>query len=212
MQLESFCLKTPQKRIGCHNLDHCHSDPTTPSKDSLEEKLLNMFLALTLMGEDLQGESRAVTKMCWKCAGTRMPKGCVRKGFVGMRIRRTPPRNSHSPLSGTHTDREAQHKATALCFSPAAELELPTPLPAGVASLKRKVCYVLSQDTRLWGFTATFRFVLVLTFVSFWWDGRKSVTARHRRCGKKKNASDTQKGNASTVRKVLPALLPQECA
>ena len=171
-----------------------------------------MFRSRRGLARDPQGESRAFTKNGRKFAGTGAKKGCVRKGFPFAAEAGQQKKNCHRTLLGMQTDEDAEDKANALCFALATRLELPTPRPAGVVSLKRKeVLLIPSRDLAL-AFTATFRCVLVLTFVVFWWDGRRSVPARHRRCGRKKNASKTQDKECVNGRKVLPALLTQECA
>lgn len=60
-------------------------------------------------------------------------------------------KNCHRTFLGMQTDEDAEDKANALCFAPAAKLELPTPLPAGVASASRKeVLLRFSRHINLW--------------------------------------------------------------
>ena len=154
--------------------------------------------------------SRAVTKMCWNAEETGMPNDAGRTGFSFTAKAGQQKKNCTQHSSGIGRT-QAQDKATALCVHTATGLGLPTPPPAGVASRCERMRYRYSPITILRGIATGFRSGVGTSFRSGGVAGQAS-SAGHRLDGRKGKASDTQEGNAATVRKVLSALLTQECA
>lgn len=119
---------------------------------------------------------------------------------------------------------DTHHKTAALCFlkcegersrgqgavsfvRAATLLQLPTPLPAGVASPMAKGCAIdiLKTHFSVLHRYIAFRFGDRFRSVSFWWQDKYPV--RDTGCAEGKRMYLTSKNqNASTVRKVLPGL------
>ena len=164
-------------------MGHRHSDPNNPPKDSSEEFFFRRGSDPHGVGLNPAGESRAGTKKRLECAGNRKTVEVGRTGFVGMRVRRTPPRNCLLQRFGMRRTKKPLDTAPALCFALLPSLNCPPAAPLlCVASRCERMRYVLSQYTDLcpsplhcvafWG-EVSFCFVLVARQVS---------NARHRLC------------------------------
>lgn len=101
------------------------------------------------MGEDPQGESRAITKKPAEVSRKRKKVQPLQDRFgKGSRVRQDRPTpNCNGKLLECSRKKSGQDKATALCFALATRLELPTPDPAGVASRCER-CAKFSLNTR----------------------------------------------------------------
>ena len=142
-----------------------------------------------------------------ECAGNRKTVEVGRIGFVGMRVRRTPPRNCLWQRFGMRRTKKPLDTAPALCFALLPSYNCPPAVPAGCSVAMRKDALLFSLNTRvsvLHRFIAL-RFGARFRSVSFWWQDKYPI--RDTGCAEGKRMYLTSKNqNASMVRKVLAGL------
>ena len=148
--------------------------PTTP-KDSSEEFFFRRGSDPHGVGLNPAGESRAGMKKPLECAGNRKTVEVGRTGFVGMRVRRTPPRNCLLQRFGMRRAKKPLDTAPALCFALLPSYNCPPAVPAVCSVAMRKdALLILSRHVSLY-FTAALRSVLGRGFVLFRSGGKTSI-------------------------------------